>query len=130
MAANGRGIGGVKQAPQDRQVMLLIVCCLWLAWGFNTAVVGILSARARRRRTAGPFAPSASRTAILMPVYNEDADAVLARVAAMIEGEATVKTFKRKEGKVWLMPHNPAFSPIDGDHATILGKVTAVLRRL
>jgi repressor LexA len=51
-------------------------------------------------------------------------------VAAMLDNEATVKTFKRKDGKVWLMPHNPAFEPIDGDHATILGKVTAVLRRV
>ena len=51
-------------------------------------------------------------------------------VAAMLDNEATVKTFKRKDGKVWLLPHNEAFSPIDGDHATILGKVTAVLRRI
>jgi len=51
-------------------------------------------------------------------------------VAAMLDNEATVKTFKRKDGKVWLLPQNPAFSPIDGDHATILGKVTAVLRRV
>jgi len=51
-------------------------------------------------------------------------------VAALLDNEATVKTFKRKNGKVWLMPHNDAFSPIDGDHATILGKVTAVLRRV
>ena len=51
-------------------------------------------------------------------------------VAAMIDGEATVKTFQRKDGKVWLLPHNPAFEPIDGTHATILGKVTAVLRRV
>jgi repressor LexA len=51
-------------------------------------------------------------------------------VAAMLDNEATVKTFKRKDGKVWLMPHNAAFDPIDGDHATILGKVTAVLRRI
>jgi repressor LexA len=51
-------------------------------------------------------------------------------VAAMLDNEATVKTFKRKDGKVWLLPHNPAFDPIDGDHATILGKVTAVLRRV
>lgn len=51
-------------------------------------------------------------------------------VAAMIDGEATVKTFQRKDGKVWLLPHNPAFEPIDGTHATILGKVTAVLRRM
>ncbi|GAA3532110.1 transcriptional repressor LexA [Nocardioides daeguensis] len=51
-------------------------------------------------------------------------------VAAMIDGEATVKTFQRKGGQVWLLPHNPAFEPIDGTNATILGKVTAVLRRV
>ncbi|GAA2675008.1 MULTISPECIES: transcriptional repressor LexA [Actinosynnema] len=52
-------------------------------------------------------------------------------VAAMIEGEATVKTFKRKDdGHVWLLPQNPAYQPIFGDEATILGKVVAVLRRL
>ncbi len=51
-------------------------------------------------------------------------------VAAMIDGEATVKTFKRTPGQVWLLPHNEAYSPIDGNEATILGKVTAVLRRL
>ena len=51
-------------------------------------------------------------------------------VAAMIDGEATVKTFQRKGGKVWLLPHNDAFEPIDGTNATILGKVTAVLRRM
>ncbi|MGL5828764.1 MAG: transcriptional repressor LexA [Angustibacter sp.] len=51
-------------------------------------------------------------------------------VAAQIEGEATVKTFRRTEDEVWLLPHNPAFRPIDGRLATILGKVTAVLRRV
>jgi repressor LexA len=51
-------------------------------------------------------------------------------VAAMLDGEATVKTFQRKNGKVWLLPHNDAYDPIDGTHATILGKVTAVLRRM
>jgi repressor LexA len=51
-------------------------------------------------------------------------------VAAMIDGEATVKTFQRKQGTVWLLPHNDAFEPIDGTHATILGKVTAVLRSI
>ena len=51
-------------------------------------------------------------------------------VAAMIDGEATVKTFKRRDGHVWLMPHNPAYDPIDGDEATVLGRVTAVLRRV
>jgi repressor LexA len=51
-------------------------------------------------------------------------------VAAMIDGEATVKTFKRRDGKVWLLPHNPAFEPIPGDEATILGRVVAVLRKV
>ena len=51
-------------------------------------------------------------------------------VAAMIDGEATVKTFRRRDGHVLLIPHNPAYTPIDGDAATILGKVTAVLRRI
>jgi repressor LexA len=51
-------------------------------------------------------------------------------VAAMIDGEATVKTLQRRDGHVWLMPHNPAYSPIDGDEATVLGKVVTVLRRV
>ena len=51
-------------------------------------------------------------------------------VAALLDGEATVKTFQRKDGQVWLLPHNDAYDPIDGTHATILGKVTAVLRRM
>src|SRR5262252_4968528 len=57
-------------------------------------------------------------------------------VAAMIESdasadrEATVKTFKKSAGHVWLIPHNPAYTPILGDEATIIGKVVAVLRRV
>ncbi len=51
-------------------------------------------------------------------------------VAALIDGEATVKTFKRDAGQVWLLPHNEAYEPIDGNNATILGIVTAVLRRV
>jgi repressor LexA len=51
-------------------------------------------------------------------------------VAALLDNEATVKTFKRSEGQVWLLPHNAAYDPIDGNHASILGKVVAVLRRL
>jgi repressor LexA len=51
-------------------------------------------------------------------------------VAAMIDGDATVKTFKRADGHIWLMPHNPAYTPIPGDDATILGKIVAVLRRV
>ena len=56
-------------------------------------------------------------------------------VAAMVEGEgpegeATVKTFKKSDGHVWLIPHNPIYAPILGDEATILGKMVAVLRRV
>jgi repressor LexA len=51
-------------------------------------------------------------------------------VAALIGDEATVKTFKRTPGQVWLLPHNPAYEPIDGNDASILGKVVTVLRRL
>lgn len=49
-------------------------------------------------------------------------------VAALIEEEATVKTFKQRDGHTWLLPRNSAFEPILGDHAVILGKVVAVLR--
>jgi repressor LexA len=51
-------------------------------------------------------------------------------VAAMIDGEATVKTFRRRDGHVWLVPHNSAYAPIPGDDATILGRVVAVLRKV
>jgi repressor LexA len=51
-------------------------------------------------------------------------------VAAMLDGEATIKTFKQSDGHVWLIPHNPAYTPILGDEATILGRVVAVLRRV
>jgi repressor LexA len=51
-------------------------------------------------------------------------------VAAMLDSEATVKTFRRRDGHVWLLPQNPAYDPIPGDDATILGRVVAVLRRV
>ena len=51
-------------------------------------------------------------------------------VAAMIDGEATVKTFTMKDGHIWLMPANKDYEPINGDNCEILGKVTAVLRSL
>ena len=50
-------------------------------------------------------------------------------VVAMIEDEATVKTYSRQNGHVWLLPENDAYSPIDGTYAEILGKVAAVVRR-
>lgn len=50
-------------------------------------------------------------------------------VVALIEEEATVKRLSRKNGHVWLLPENEAYSPIDGTYAQILGKVAAVIRR-
>ncbi len=51
-------------------------------------------------------------------------------VAAMIDGEATVKSLRRADGHVWLMPHNAAYEPIPGDDAQVLGRVVSVLRSL
>ena len=51
-------------------------------------------------------------------------------VVALLGDEATVKRLKRKDGHVWLMPENPAYSPIPGDEAQILGRVKAIYREL
>jgi repressor LexA len=51
-------------------------------------------------------------------------------VAARIDGDATVKIFQRSDGHVWLMPHNPAYAPILGDDATIMGRIVTVIRRV
>ena len=51
-------------------------------------------------------------------------------VAALLDGEATVKTYRRTEDHVWLMPQNPLYEPIAGDDALILGRVVTVLRRV
>ena len=50
-------------------------------------------------------------------------------VVALFEDEATVKTLNRRDGQVWLMPENDAYTPIDGSNAEILGKVVGVVRR-
>ena len=49
-------------------------------------------------------------------------------VAAMLDGEATVKVLRQRDGHTWLLPRNSAFEPIMGDQAEVLGKVVAVLR--
>ncbi|MGH3388719.1 MAG: LexA family protein, partial [Actinomadura sp.] len=51
-------------------------------------------------------------------------------VAAMIDGEATVKVYRRRGGHVLLEPRNPAYEVIDGDRAAVLGIVVSVLRSL
>ena len=50
-------------------------------------------------------------------------------VVAMIEDEATVKRFSKRDGHIWLLPENDAYSPIDGTYAQVLGKVAAVVRQ-
>ncbi len=49
-------------------------------------------------------------------------------VAAMLDGEATVKVFRQRDGHTWLLPRNSAFEPILGDESVVLGKVVAVMR--
>ena len=51
-------------------------------------------------------------------------------VAALLDDEATVKTFRRRDGHTWLLPQNTAYEPILGDHATVMGRVVTVLRSL
>ncbi len=63
-------------------------------------------------------------------VENGDIVAAMIKSDTSADGEATVKTFKKTDGHVWLIPHNPAYTPIPGDEAKILGKVVAVLRRV
>ena len=99
------------------------------------------SSRCPARSSArAPCSCSTSRGDSMVDAAITDGDWVVVRqqpvaengeiVAAMIDGEATVKTFKRRDGHVWLMPANPAYEPIPGDDATVLGRVVAVLRRL
>ena len=63
-------------------------------------------------------------------VENGDIVAAMIKSDTSADGEATVKTFKKTDGHVWLVPHNPVYTPIPGDEAKILGKVVAVLRRV
>lgn len=49
-------------------------------------------------------------------------------VVALIEDEATVKSFYKENGHYRLQPHNPDFEPIITDELMILGKVTALFR--
>jgi len=62
----------------------------------------------------------------------ENGDIVAALIVNETTGdsEGTVKTFRKRDGHVWLMPHNPAFTPIPGDNADLVGKVVVVLRRV
>jgi repressor LexA len=60
----------------------------------------------------------------------ENGDIVAATLESEADREATVKTFKKVDGHVWLIPHNPAYAPVMADDAVIIGKVVTVLRRM
>jgi repressor LexA len=61
----------------------------------------------------------------------ESGDIIAAMLDSADDGsEATVKTLRMHDSHVWLIPQNPAYTPIPGDEATIIGKVMAVLRRV
>lgn len=51
-------------------------------------------------------------------------------VAALLDDEATVKTFRQRDGHTWLLPQNRQYEPILGDHATVMGKVVSVMRSI
>ena len=51
-------------------------------------------------------------------------------VAAMLDGEATVKVYRRRGGHIYLEPRNSAYPVLDGDRAAVLGKVVSVMRRM
>ena len=63
-------------------------------------------------------------------IENGDIVAAMLESATSADREATVKTFKQTDGHIWLIPHNPAYTPIPADEAKIIGKVVAVLRRV
>ena len=77
-----------------------------------------------------------SRCALITLMYQSDSAAAHSHeehgdiVAALLDDEATVKTFRQRDGHTWLLPQNTRYEPILGDHATVMGKVVSVLRSL
>jgi repressor LexA len=63
-------------------------------------------------------------------VENGDTVAAMIKSDTSVDGETIVKTYQKRDGHVWLVPHNPAYAPIPADDALIVGKVVTVLRRL
>jgi repressor LexA len=68
---------------------------------------------------------------VVRELFDEPRDGdIVAALIEEFEQEGTVKTYKKVDGRIWLMPHNPAHTPIPGDKARIRGKVVAVLRQV
>ena len=59
-----------------------------------------------------------------------EGDVIVALIPGLAEDEATVKRFHRRDGRVLLMPENPAMDPIELTAGRVLGRVVAVLRKL
>ncbi len=80
--------------------------------------------RVRGESMMGAGILDGDRVVVRPQAYADDGQIVVAR----IEDEATVKRLSRKNGEIWLLPENPAFDPIDGSQAEIIGIVKAVYR--
>ena len=83
-----------------------------------------LALRVRGESMMGAGILDGDRVVVRPQTYADDGQIVVAR----IEDEATVKRLNRKNGQEWLLPENPAFDPIDGSQAEIVGVVKAVYR--
>ncbi|MFC9848678.1 LexA family protein [Streptomyces sp. NPDC060223] len=102
----------------------------------NHSRVGSCDSPARNRRTR--LLPVSGDSMIeasicdgdIVTVRRQDSADHGDKLAALLEDEATVKVLRRQDGQVWLMPRNPSYAAIRGDHAQILGKVVSVLRLL
>ncbi len=82
-------VGGVT-VLEAILLALFIVLLAWIAFSFMSAVAGFCVLLARRRSglpiaTDGPLPDISSRTAMLLPTYNEDPHHLMARLRAMFE---------------------------------------------
>lgn len=85
---------------------------------------GCFALRVRGQSMVGAGILDGDRVVVRPQTTAEDGQIVVAR----IDDEATVKRLSRKNGKIWLLPENPAFEPIDGSEAELVGLVKAVYR--
>ena len=102
---------------------LLSVRNIYKSFAYNAVLKGISMDLDRGEVLAligGNGAGKSTLMKIIMGIYSHDSGEI---VVALFEDEATVKTYRRKDGHVWLMPANDDYTPIDGDRAEILGKV-------
>ena len=85
---------------------------------------GCFALRVRGESMIGAGILDGDRVVVRPQQTAEDGQIVVARIG----DEATVKRLRRRNGEIWLMPENPAFAPIDGSEAEIIGVVKALCR--